>query len=72
MRKVFFLLSSLLLIAPAEGYLGPGLGVGAVGFILGTIASIFLTFVVVVYYPIKRMLKSRWKKATDPSVEEVS
>jgi hypothetical protein len=72
MKMVLFILSSLLLIPPAEGYLGPGIGVGSVGFVLGTIASIFLTFVVVIYYPIKRMFKSRWKKANDPSVESES
>ncbi|MBK7844859.1 MAG: hypothetical protein IPJ71_14430 [Bdellovibrionales bacterium] len=69
MKKVLFILSSLLLILPAEGYLGPGIGVGTLGFVFGTIASIFLTFVVVIYYPIKRMFKSKWRKTNDPSVE---
>jgi len=38
-------------------YLGPGLGAGTIGAILGVIASVFLGIFAVLYYPIKRLLK---------------
>ncbi len=41
----------------AHAYLGPGLGAGTIGAILGVIGSILLGIFAVIYYPIKRMLK---------------
>jgi len=38
-------------------YLGPGLGAGTIGAIIGVIASVFIGIFAVVYYPIKRLLK---------------
>lgn len=42
-----------------QAYIGPGLGAGTVGVVLGVIASIFLTLLAIIYYPIKRLLKKR-------------
>lgn len=49
----------------ALAYIGPGVGAGAIGAVLGVLGSIFLAIVAVVYYPIKRMMKGR-KKAAKP------
>lgn len=46
---------------PASAYIGPGLGAGAVGAVLGVIGAVFLALFAVVYYPIKRMLRRRRK-----------
>lgn len=43
----------------AQAYIGPGLGAGTVGVVLGILGSIFLTLLAIIYYPIKRMLKKR-------------
>ena len=51
-------------------YVGPGLGLGVVGAILGVIASIFLGIFAIVWYPIKRLLKSR-KKARAAETKDV-
>ena len=45
----------------AQAYVGPGLGAGAIGAVLGVIGSIFLALFAVVYYPIKRLFKKRRK-----------
>ena len=43
----------------AVAYVGPGLGAGAVGAVLGVIAAIFLGLFAILWYPFKRMLKKR-------------
>ena len=49
---VFFLMES----PPAMAYVGPGLGLGAIGAILGILFSILLAVFAVFWYPIKRRL----------------
>lgn len=46
----------------AAAYIGPGLGLGTVGVILGVIASVLLAVVAVVWYPIKRAWRKLAKK----------
>lgn len=41
----------------AHAYIGPGLGMGAVGVIFGIIFSVILAIFGVFWYPIKRILK---------------
>ena len=43
--------------APALAYMGPGLGLGAIGAALGVIAALLLMLVSIVWYPFKRMLR---------------
>jgi hypothetical protein len=43
----------------AQAYVGPGLGIGVVGAILGFLAAIVLAVIGMVWYPIKRMLRAR-------------
>ena len=49
------------LVAPAQAfaYIGPGLGAGAIGAVLGVLGSIFLGLFAIVWYPIKRLMKKR-------------
>ena len=53
-----------------HAYVGPGLGAGAIGMILGVIASIGLAVFAIFWYPIKRLLKKRRKDDTDVAVTE--
>jgi hypothetical protein len=46
-----------LMPAVSFGYVGPGLGAGTVGVVLGAIASVFLALFAVIWYPIKRLIK---------------
>ena len=63
----------LLLTAPAaaNAYMGPGLGLAMVSLVLGFFGSIFLGFVAILWYPIKRFLRRR-RKAAPPSPPPVA
>ena len=52
-----FLLIFFLYIDTASAYVGPGLGMGAIGVIIGIIAAILLAILGVIWYPLKRMLR---------------
>lgn len=58
------LLATMFFLAtiPAQAYIGPGMGAGAIATILGVIGAIALAIVGVIYYPLKRFLKKRRKK----------
>jgi membrane protein implicated in regulation of membrane protease activity len=56
---LLILLSLALLPKLAHAYVGPGLGAGAIGAVLGVIGALLLAIFAVVYYPIKRALRKR-------------
>ena len=41
---------------PAIAYVGPGLGLGAIGAIIGVVLSVLLAIFAIFWYPIKRWL----------------
>ena len=45
-------------ISEAHAYVGPGLGLGALGVVLGVFFSIGLAVLAVVWYPLKRVLRN--------------
>jgi hypothetical protein len=51
--------SLLSLAATAEAYVGPGMGLGVIGALLGFVAALFLAVVGLVWYPLKRMIRPR-------------
>ena len=63
MTKLLFLLSLLFLIpVPTYAYIGPGMGGGVIAATFGFLAAILLAIFAIIYYPIKRALKSRKDK----------
>jgi hypothetical protein len=56
-----------ILVVPqiANAYVGPGLGAGTIGVILGIIGSIFIAIFAIVWYPLKRLLKKNKQKKPD-------
>ena len=73
MRKpvlVYCLALALLQVTPAYAYVGPGVGAGTIAIVLGILSSIFLAFVGIIWYPVKRLIKGR--KASKASREERS
>ena len=52
----------------AEAYVGPGLGLGVLGALIGGILAFFLAILGLFWYPIKRLLKK--KKNPDSKGEE--
>ncbi|WP_282608358.1 hypothetical protein [Pelagibius sp. Alg239-R121] len=62
MRKLIAILSfglALLAAGSAQAYVGPGLGLGAVGAILGVVLSIVLALFAIFWYPLKRLFKKK-------------
>lgn len=43
------------------GYIGPGLDGGVIATVLGFLASIFLTFFAIIWYPFKKLIQ-KFKK----------
>ena len=43
--------------AIAQAYSGPGVGLGAIGVVLGIVGSVFLMTVSLIWYPVKRMVR---------------
>lgn len=41
----------------AYAYIGPGLGVGTIGVVLGILGSVFLALIAILWYPVKRLFK---------------
>ncbi len=60
---------SLMLSQPALAYVGPGLGLGTLGAILGVIISVLLAIVGIVWYPMKRLLR-RMRTKHDAPIDE--
>jgi hypothetical protein len=57
-----------------HAYVGPGVGLSAIGSVLAFIGAIFLLIVGFLWYPIKRLLKRRQKPdedvAADPDAQD--
>ena len=63
---VILTLSVVLLTAgEAQAYMGPGLGLGALGVVFGVLLSVGLAILAVFWYPAKRMLR-RFKPRAVP------
>lgn len=62
MKRIVYLALFILMPSTAEAYIGPGLGTGAIGVVLGILASIFLALIAIVWYPLKRLFKMLFKK----------
>lgn len=43
--------------AEAQAYVGPGLGLGVIGVIIGFVVSLLLAVVAVFWYPLKRLFR---------------
>jgi len=70
MKKVLCFAFLVLLPATAEAYIGPGLGMGTIGVVLGILASIFLTLIAIIWYPLKRLFKLLFNKDKTPATPD--
>ncbi len=67
-RRLTAIAAATLLLAaaaPAHAYMGPGLGMGALGVALGVVGSILLGIVSVVWYPVKRLIRAIRRRRAD-------
>jgi hypothetical protein len=60
MKKIFPILILVFCIfsTPAYAYIGPGLGAGALATILGVLLGIVMLIAGIIWYPIKRLIRS--------------
>jgi hypothetical protein len=63
-----FLLS---LAYSAEAYVGPGMGLGVIAAVVGFLTAILLAIAGMVWYPVKRMLRSRRAPAPAAAAAEL-
>jgi hypothetical protein len=47
----------------SHAYIGPGLGAGTIGVILGVLVSVLLALFAIFWYPIKRLFKGKKAKS---------
>jgi hypothetical protein len=59
MQKPLTLILALGIPLSAQAYIGPGMGAGVIGVILGVATSIGLALIALFWYPLKRTFK-RW------------
>lgn len=52
---------------PAQAYVGPGLGLGAISTALGVVGAILLGIVSFVWYPVKRLIRGARRKQAAPA-----
>ncbi|WP_371432941.1 hypothetical protein [Novosphingobium sp.] len=52
---------------PAQAYVGPGLGLGAISTALGVVGAILLGIVSFVWYPVKRLVRAARRKPAAPT-----
>lgn len=70
--KTWIVISITLLLLPlsAQAYVGPGIGVGVIGAIIGIFAAIVLSIVGLVWFPLKRAFGGASKKEDEEEQEE--
>ncbi len=61
--KVLIVMLCLVISCPAYSYVGPGLGAGTIGVILGIIGSVLIALFAILWYPFKRLLKKMKKNS---------
>ena len=59
MKRIALAVCLLTLATSAEAYVGPGMGLGVIGAVLGFLTAILLAFAGMVWYPVKRMIRAR-------------
>ncbi|MEM7236532.1 MAG: hypothetical protein AAF501_01720 [Pseudomonadota bacterium] len=64
--SAFSLLFVLLSAGPSAAYIGPGVGAGTIAAVIGVIAAIGMIVVAVIWYPLKRVIRSMKARNKDP------
>jgi hypothetical protein len=58
-------IGAILVTLPASAYIGPGAGLTAIGTVIALVGGILLAIVGFLWYPIKRVLRSRARAKPD-------
>lgn len=54
---ILIIIFSLFLPSAVHAYIGPGLGAGVIGVVLGLITSLLLAIMAIFWYPIKNLIR---------------
>lgn len=68
--KIFLAACLLTISLPAAAYVGPGLGAGILGVIVGFTASVLLALFSIVWFPLKRLFKGRQQRKDAAPAED--
>lgn len=60
-----------LMAAPAQAYIGPGAGLGALVAVVATVVGLLLLFVGAVWFPIRRAMRNRKRAATEKTAHDM-
>ncbi len=61
MKKIVYLTLFMLFPLTVHAYIGPGLGSGVIGVVLGILTAFFLAMTALIWYPLKRVYKLVFK-----------
>lgn len=64
-KKLLAFIGLAALADPAFGYMGPGMGLGAIAMMLSVFGSITFAFLAVIWYPIKRLYRKILRRPDD-------
>jgi hypothetical protein len=70
MKRLVYFALLMFLPSTAEAYIGPGLGMGTIGVVLGILASILLMLIAIIWYPLKRLFKLLFNKDKAPTTTD--
>lgn len=70
LRAILTLAVLALGAADAQAYVGPGLGLGAIGAFFGAVLAVLLAILGVFWYPLKRLIRKIRGEAADSEPEE--
>jgi hypothetical protein len=65
-------IGAILVALPASAYIGPGAGLTAIGTVIALVGGILLAIVGFVWYPIKRVLRSRARGKGDAATASLA
>jgi len=64
-RHLILLVIGSSMTTPAAAYIGPGLGLGSLGALIGVVISVLLAIFALLWYPLKRLL-ARLRSRKEP------
>jgi hypothetical protein len=70
MKKIIYFIFLILFPLIVEAYIGPGLGMGTIGVVLGILASFVLALIAIIWYTLKRLFKLLFIKGKTPATPD--
>lgn len=62
MFRITALILLTFIASPASAYVGPGAGISVLGSLLGILATIFVAFGAILFWPVRKLMRRRQAK----------